>query len=398
MSVTRALDLLAGQSEVWTAHEMDPANPQFNCAGYLDLTGPLRIDVFRRAALYLVGEECEALRRRPAPGDAGSGRPAGLVADEPPPLETIDLGDPDRARAELAARAWMEDDLTAPLRLDGDRLARTALLRLADDRHLFVLVEQRRGDRAMLDLSLMRNRTFVGLSIATFLSNATSLAAIFLEVSYLQNVLGYSPLGAGLRLLPLTLVLFVFAAVTGGVVTRFAPGLLIGTSILFIAIGMGLIALVGPGSSWLALLPSMIVIGMGMFNPPRSVVTVGVVEPAKAGMATGMGETFQQVGVAAFGALFQGTVLSAFSADGLARAAGDQTREIGRAIAAGAGNQLPAITPPGVSERIADVARTVFVDSLGNVMLVCAAVCALGAVVAYALIRGSDFHESAGAE
>ncbi|QTJ69419.1 MFS transporter [Rhodococcus sp. ZPP] len=181
---------------------------------------------------------------------------------------------------------------------------------------IFVLIERRRGDSAMLDLSLFRNRTFLGLSLATFLSNATSLAAIFLMVSYRQNVLGHSALVAGLQLLPLTLVLFVFTAVTGGVVTRFAPGLLIGTAILFIAIGMALIALISPTSSWLMLLPSMIVmgVGMGMFNPPRSLVSVGVVEPAKAGMATGIGETFQQVGVAvgiaAFGALFQAQVSS----------------------------------------------------------------------------------------
>lgn len=99
----------------------------------------------------------------------------------------------------------------------------------------FAIVENRRGDAAMLDLSLLGNRTFLGLS-----------------------------LDAGLRLLPLTLVLFVLAAVTGGVVTRFALGLLVGTSILFIAVGMGLIVLVEPGDSWLSLLPSMIVMGIGM--------------------------------------------------------------------------------------------------------------------------------------
>ncbi|WNV87754.1 MFS transporter [Umezawaea sp. Da 62-37] len=261
---------------------------------------------------------------------------------------------------------------------------------------VFAIVEKRRGDAAMLDLGLFGNRTFLGLSLATFLSNATSLAAIFIEVSYLQNVLGYSALEAGLRLLPLTLVLFVFAAVTGGVVTKFAPGALIGTSILLIAVGMGLIALVGPDDSWLSLLPSMIVmgIGMGMFNPPRSVVSVGVVEPAKAGMATGIGETFQQVGVAvgvaAFGALFQSKVISAFGGSTSATGDAGHDREIGRAIAAGAGREL--------GDDVTDVARAVFVDSFGSVMLVCAAVCAVGALIAYTFIRGSDLHESAAIE
>jgi EmrB/QacA subfamily drug resistance transporter len=266
---------------------------------------------------------------------------------------------------------------------------------------LFAVIEVRRGDAAMLDLSLFRNRTFVGVSAATFLSNATSLAAIFLEVSYLQNVLGYSALEAGLRLLPLTLVLFVVAAVTGGVVGKFPPGALLGTSILLIAVGMGLIATVSPEDSWLALLPSMVVmgVGMGMFNPPRSMLTVGVVEPAKAGMATGIGETFQQVGVAvgvaAFGALFQSKVVAAVGTSPLAAGGEAGDRNIGHTIASGAGNELPAGASSNSGERAADIARVIFVDSFGSVMLVCAIVCAVGALIAYGLVRAADLHESA---
>jgi EmrB/QacA subfamily drug resistance transporter len=250
---------------------------------------------------------------------------------------------------------------------------------------LFTALERRRGDAAMLDLSLFRKVTFVGISVATFLSNATSLAAIFIELSYLQNVLGYSPLGAGLRLLPLTLVLFVVAAITGGIVTKVAPGRLIGLAILFIAIGMGLIALIGPASSWIALLPSMIVmgIGMGLFNPPRSVISVGVAEPAKAGMATGIGETFQQVGVAigvaGFGALFQDLVQSKYSGS-------PQGAAVGRRVAAGYIHQVPGG---------AEAARAAFVHGFTVVAVICAIVCAVGALVAFTFIRQRDLHESA---
>lgn len=260
----------------------------------------------------------------------------------------------------------------------------------------FVVVERRRGDAAMLDLSLFGNVTFVGLSTATFLSNATSLAAIFLEVSYLQNVLGYSPLEAGTRLLPLTLVLFVVAAITGGIVGKVAPNILIGLSIAFIAVGMGLIALIEPGSSWTALLPSMVAmgVGMGMFNPPRSIVSIGVARPEQAGMATGIGETFQQVGVAigvaGLGAMFQGLVVSNFRDTQVGAELGDRSTETGRAIAAGAGNQQP--------DRIADVARTAFVDGFTTVAVVCAVVCGIGALVAFFCIRKRDLHESALAE
>ncbi|WP_254047626.1 MFS transporter, partial [Streptomyces aureus] len=72
----------------------------------------------------------------------------------------------------------------------------------------FVVIERARGERAMFDLSLMRTPTFTGVCLATLLSNATSLAAVFLQISYVQNVLGYSPWQTGLRFMPMMITLF----------------------------------------------------------------------------------------------------------------------------------------------------------------------------------------------
>jgi Na+/melibiose symporter-like transporter len=268
---------------------------------------------------------------------------------------------------------------------------------------LFFVIERGRGERAMLDLSLFRIGTFDGICAATLLSNATSLAAIFLEVSYLQNVLGHTPWEAGLRLLPLTLCLFV-AALTGPLVNKVPPGILVGLSISLIAAGMALITLVDAGSSWTALLPSMVVmgIGMGIFNPPRAAVTVGVAEPAKAGMASGMGETFQQVGVAigiaAFGALFHARVVAAFASSAVATTLGPQADAIGRAIVAGAGREISRTQRPELAARIDAAARIAFVRGLDDVMAVCGVVCGIGAVIAFFFIRRSDLHDSATAD
>lgn len=266
---------------------------------------------------------------------------------------------------------------------------------------VFVVIEHQRGDGAMLDLSLFQNTTFKGISAATLLSNATSLAAIFLVVSYLQNILGYSPLQAGIRLMPLTLILFIVAALTGNLMNNISPGKLVGVSISFIAVGMGLITLVNPDSSWTALLPSMVVmgIGMGIFNPPRAAVSIGVAEPAKAGMAAGVGETFQQIGVvigiAAFGALFQHRVLEAFTSSSVGIQLGAQTEQFGRATAAGAGAELSRTLPPALAAQVAETARSTFVNGLADVMAICSLVCGLGALIAFSFIRRRDLHESA---
>lgn len=263
----------------------------------------------------------------------------------------------------------------------------------------FVAIQKRLGQRAMLDLSLFQIGTFSAVCVATLISNATSLAAIFLEVTYLQNVLGYSPLAAGVRVLPLTLTLFVVAAMTGPAVNKVSPGILLGASIGLIAAGMGLITLIEPGSSWTSLLPSMIVmgIGMGLFNPPRAAVTIGVVEPSRGGMASGMGETFQQVGVAVgiagFGALFNHRVVDGFSSSAVASQLGPSAAGFAQAAATGA----PASTAldPGTLQLVADASRTAYVHGFTSVMALCGIVCGVGALIAFLFIRRGDLHESA---
>ncbi|MET9616849.1 MFS transporter [Kitasatospora indigofera] len=266
---------------------------------------------------------------------------------------------------------------------------------------VFVLVERSRGEAAMLDLSLLRIPTFTGISLATLLSNATSLAAVFLQISYVQNVLGYSPWETGLRFMPMMLTLFVVAAITGGMLNSVAPGLLVGLSIAFIAAGMGLVTLVEPGSSWTALLPSMIVtgIGMGLFNPPRAAVTIGVVEPEKAGMASGMGETFQQVGVAvgiaAFGALFHHRVVDSFVGSQTGAQLGSSAAEVGRLAATQGDAGAAQAAPAALADQVSAAAEAAFVHGLTDVMVVCAVVAAVGAVIAFVFIRRRDLHESA---
>ena len=141
MSLTDDFSLLTAQSEVWTAHEVDPGNPQFTCAGYLQLVGPFRPDLLDRA-VEQVDAECEALRLRPGPlrGTGPDVLSASLSESAATAVESVDLtGTPSVADAENAARLWMADDLARPLRLGVDPLVRLALFRLTPERHLFYL-------------------------------------------------------------------------------------------------------------------------------------------------------------------------------------------------------------------------------------------------------------------
>lgn len=243
----------------------------------------------------------------------------------------------------------------------------------------FVLIERARGEAAMLDLGFFRISSYRAISLAAILVAASGMSAIFLLVSYVQNVLGYSPWEAGLRFLPMTVVLFVAAIFAGGLTARVPHRVLVALAAGCVWLGLLLFKpLVEATSGWTALLPTMILLGMGlgMFNPPRAALSVGVVDPARSGAASGTSITFQQVGlalgIAGFGALFQNRVSDHFA-----------DPRTGEAVAAGAVNQLDT------------VGRTAFVDGLGDVLLAGSFLAVVAAVVSILWIRARDLHATA---
>jgi EmrB/QacA subfamily drug resistance transporter len=266
---------------------------------------------------------------------------------------------------------------------------------------VFAALERAKRAAAMLDTALFRNTTFSGLPVVAVFLSAGAMAAIFLLVSYTENILGFSPWQAGLRFLPMTGVLFVTAALAGALTTRFPPGLLIVLACIAAAAGLAWARpLLLGSSSWTALLPCTILLGagLGIFNPVRAYLAVGVTEPARAGAASGMSETFQQggmaLGIAAFGSLFQSRVSDSFASTQPGRRLGAAAGSLGRQIAAGGTRQL-ITAPPSRIPGLAAAARQSFAAGLAYTLPACAAAAALAAVAALAVIRRKDLHPSA---
>ncbi|MFJ8629875.1 amino acid adenylation domain-containing protein [Streptomyces sp. NPDC093568] len=116
------LPLSAAQSGVWAAQQLDPGNPRYNCASYLEIHGAVDTGLLRRA-LRTALAEAEALRVRLDDTD-GPGQTVTPVAESP--LEVLDLSAADRPRA--AAEDWMRADLSRPVELVSDRLVRHVLI------------------------------------------------------------------------------------------------------------------------------------------------------------------------------------------------------------------------------------------------------------------------------
>jgi predicted MFS family arabinose efflux permease len=144
---------------------------------------------------------------------------------------------------------------------------------------------------------------------------------MFLYITlFFQDVLGYSPLQAGLRQLPVAGLLLVVSPISGRLSTRIPPRLLIGTGLALVSLGLYLMHGLVAGSAWTALLPGQVCagIGIGLTNPALASTAVGVARPTQSGTASGANNTARQLGIAtgiaALGAIFQHKILVALKA------------------------------------------------------------------------------------
>ena len=266
----------------------------------------------------------------------------------------------------------------------------------------FVLVE-RAIDQPMLELRLFSIPTFTGGSIVAF-TIAASLFSMFLYLTlYLQNVLGLSPLETGVRFLPLSMISFVVAAISGPLSERLPIRLFLGAGLVVSGVSLLLMRGLTVSSEWTALLAGFCVagVGIGLVNPPLASTAVGVVEPRMSGMAAGINNTFRQVGIATgiagLGAILQARVTTHVE-DALRGVHGIDPAHVAHSVATGSTAQAIAAAPPGARAAVAHAARSAFIDGLNEIFLVAAIVAFAGAVAGFALVRRRDFvHRGAAA-
>jgi EmrB/QacA subfamily drug resistance transporter len=261
----------------------------------------------------------------------------------------------------------------------------------------FVFVE-RSIAHPMFDLSLFRLPTFAGGSVAAFGLSASIFAMLLYIVLYLQDILGYSPLGTGVRVMFLSGAILVASTVAGRLTSKVPIRLLIGPGLILVGVGLLLMRGLNAESGWTHLIPGMIVggLGVGLVNPPLASTAVGVVPPAQAGMASGINSTFRQVGIATgialLGSLFSNKVASevrtaiaavpGLSHQGPRIATAVQSGEIGNVI-----TKLPAPLRPKVGE----ITKAAFTTGLNHILLVAAIIALVAAVVSLVAIRTRDF-------
>jgi EmrB/QacA subfamily drug resistance transporter len=255
------------------------------------------------------------------------------------------------------------------------------------------LAVERRSDHPMLDLHLFRRPAFNGVSAVAFALSAGMFAMFLYLTIYLQGVLDFSPLEAGLRFLPLTVLGFVVAPISGSLSHRVPIRVLLGCGLTLVGIGLLLMRGLSPDSEWTALLAGFVLagIGIGTTNPGIGQAAIAVVPVEKAGMGSGINTTFRQVGiatgVAGLGAVFQGQVDSK-----LAERLPHAPSGLGEVVASGgsrAVGELPL--PPALHVKAVHAADVAFVSGMNSILVIGAIICFVGAALGFLLVRSEDF-------
>jgi EmrB/QacA subfamily drug resistance transporter len=255
----------------------------------------------------------------------------------------------------------------------------------------FIAIEARR-DNAMLDLSLFRVPAFGGVSIVAWALSAGMFAMFLYLTLYVQDILGFSPLQAGLRFLPVTLLSFFVAPIGGQLLKHWPTRLLLGSGLILVGVGLLLMHGVAVGDSWTVLLPGFLVagVGIGLTNPAIASTALGVVPPARAGMASGINSTFRQVGiatgVAGLGAVFQSRISSE-----LAASLPQAPPGFSDAVSSGATHQAVSQLPSGSQGEALSAANHAFVTAFNEILLIGAAVAIVGGILGLVLVRQRDF-------
>jgi predicted MFS family arabinose efflux permease len=154
----------------------------------------------------------------------------------------------------------------------------------------FLLLESRRR-QPMLPLGLFRSQQFVAANGVTFAMYGALSAFLFLVPVQLQTVAGYTPLAAGVSLLPLTVLMLLLSARSGALAAQIGPRLQMTVGPLLIAVGMLLLTRVGADGNYLTtVLPAAIVVGLGLSTTvaPLTAAALSTVPAENAGIASGV--------------------------------------------------------------------------------------------------------------
>jgi MFS transporter, DHA2 family, multidrug resistance protein len=250
---------------------------------------------------------------------------------------------------------------------------------------VFVLWE-RRARFPMLNMTFFRNPRFSAASAAIMLTFFAMFGSLFLLTQFLQSILAYTPLEAGIRLLPIAAVMMVVAPLSAKLVERIGSKVVVATGLSVAAVGLVIGSRLTAGANYPQVLLALVVLaaGLALVMPSATESIMGSLPLAKAGVGSAVNDTTRQVG-GALGVAVMGSVMSSTYGPRVRDAvsglpvSGEQATAIHDQIGAAMRAASEIGGEPG--RLLADVASRGFADGMSTAFIIGAAALALGTVI-----------------
>ncbi|MBA3643095.1 MAG: MFS transporter [Chloroflexia bacterium] len=174
----------------------------------------------------------------------------------------------------------------------------------------FIWVESKVA-RPMVPLRFFRSTTFVGANLDAFAVSFLIAGVSYGWTLYQQNVHGFSPVRAGLSLLPLVIVMMIGAPISGAMVNRVGTSKLISIGMVIAGLSAFMLLRTGVNASYLDVVPALVVQGFGLslIFAPMTTAVLNSVETAKSGVASAVNGAIRETGFA-FGIALLGTIMN----------------------------------------------------------------------------------------
>jgi EmrB/QacA subfamily drug resistance transporter len=247
-----------------------------------------------------------------------------------------------------------------------------------------------RSRHPMLNVSLFADPRFTWAAVGFGLVGLVLTGAMFLFTQYLQDVLGYRPFGAGLRVIPLVLGLLAGAQAVSRLLPRTGAKVAMSAGFTLLAAGLALFgtATVHTGYAFIALCLTLMGAGLGMAMTPGLDCIMGAMPEGEFGAGSAVANTFRQVGGAIGVALLGGLYLNRYVATLHLPAALPAPVVRATRQSVGAANAVAGKLPAALGAQVRGQAHAAFMSGLDWTLLIAAGVAVAAAALVAALLPG----------
>lgn len=253
---------------------------------------------------------------------------------------------------------------------------------------------ERRVAQPMLDVRIFRNLRFSAASISVTVSFFALAGFIFLVTQYFQFLKGYGPLETGVRLLPVATMVAISSVIGTQLAVRYGTKFVVGGGLTLLAVAYAWVSTASVETSYLEIAGQMVLLGsgMGLTSAPATESIMGAVSNAKAGIGSAVNDTTRELGgtlgVAVIGSVFVSLYQEAFTSAAV-KAIPAVALEPARDSIGGALIAAGRLTEGGATQAAAgltQIASDGFFDGMAAGCLVASAVCAVGAIICFAIL------------